>query len=168
MEYVDVCVLHDGKIVDNELPNDNVWVEGATLQIDKECYNVELNVPSVTSVKLPEVIISGFPCFPKLKVEFIDLNCCELTWYRELLEKETVSGKEKGGKKREISWERVHSGHTYVPSNDDIGRRYVTGNYILNNYFSKSNIYWQHLLTMHSETLKVFVTCCVKKLSPRT
>ena len=108
MEYVDVCVLHDGKIVDNELPNDNVWVEGATLQIDKECYNVELNVPSVTSVKLPEVIISGFPCFPKLKVEFIDLNCCELTWYRELLEKETVSGKEKGGKKREISWERVH------------------------------------------------------------
>ena len=123
LESVDVRVLHDGKMVDNELLNDSVWIEGATLQIDEECYNVELNIPTVSSLKLPKVIISGFPYFPKLKVEFIDLNCCEFTWYRELLEEEAVSGKKKGGKNKEISWERVHSGHTYVPSNDDIGRR---------------------------------------------
>ena len=132
MESVDVRVLHDGKMVDNELPNDNVWVEGATLQIDEECYNVELNIPTVISVKLPKVVLSGFPCFPNLDVEFIDLNCCELTWYREGLEEETVSGNKKGGKKKETSWEKVHSGHTYVPSNDDIGRRYETGRYIVN------------------------------------
>ena len=132
---MDVRVLHDGKMVDNELLNDNVWIEGATLQIDEECYNVELNIPTVTSLKLPKVIISGFPYFPKLKVEFIDLNCCEFTWYRELLEEkeEALSGNKKGGKNKEISWERVHSGQSYVPSNDDIGRRYETGYYFVNN-----------------------------------
>ena len=124
MEVISVNVLHNGEMVDNSVINDKVWIEGAVLQIADESFNVELNVPAITSMKLPEMLVSGFPCYPKLDAEFIDLNCCEFTWYREKIVEgaDSKESKKKRGKTTE-EWEIVHSGHTYTPENSDIGRR---------------------------------------------
>ena len=124
VETINVNVLHNGEKVENNLVNEKVWVEGTVLRIADESFHVELNVPNITSMKLPKTLVSAFPCYPKVDTEFVDLNCCKFTWYREKIVEEDAGkkSKKKGGKKIE-EWEMVHSGHTYTPSNSDIGRR---------------------------------------------
>ena len=116
METVDVRVFHNGALVDSNLLNDKVWVEGAILQIADAAYNVELNIPTINSMKLPKALVSGFPCFPRLEAEFVDLNYCEFTWYREKLEEkeEKSDGKKERKKKRtEVGdstyWTYIHA-----------------------------------------------------------
>ena len=125
MKLFKLNVLHNGVTVENNLVNEKVWVEGTVLKIADESFHVELNVPNITSMKLPKTLVSGFPCYPKLDTEFIDLNCCEFTWYGEkIVEEDAANKSKKKGRKKIEEWEMIHSGHTYTPSNSDIGRRY--------------------------------------------
>ncbi len=58
-ENIPVSVLHHGNQVDDTVTHETAWIEGAQLLIGQTMYQVELNVPVITSVKLPPVILSG-------------------------------------------------------------------------------------------------------------
>ncbi len=115
---VDVRVLRDNAVVETSEANDAVWVEGAVLQIADSSYTVELNVPAISSLKLPKTIVSGFPCYPRLDMEFAEIVHSDFTWFRE-------NRVEEGPKKKmKFTWEQVHQGHTFTPTNAEIGKRY--------------------------------------------
>ena len=44
---------------------------------------MQVNPPNIRSIILPEVIMVGFPIYPKIDAEFVDLDKCNLTWFKE-------------------------------------------------------------------------------------
>lgn len=52
-------------------------------------YTIQVNPPTIKNVILPEVIMVGFPIYPKIEAEFVDLSKCILTWYREEMDSAT-------------------------------------------------------------------------------
>ncbi len=123
---MDVRLFRDSAPVNICESNEDVWVPGTVLQIDDASYSVELNVPKITSMKLPKTIVSGFPCLPKIDGEFYNLILSNFEWFVE--KKVETSAQEQLPSKRkqtsEPEWEHVKTGPTYTPTNADIGKRF--------------------------------------------
>ena len=146
---VKVSLLHNGSYVDPDVPNTEAWIEGATLKVGDLKYEVCVNLPNVRSMKLPESILSGFPTYPKIDAEFVNLDECKFSWYKKrdkadggkcqedspmdcACDGDRPSGSPGGvaRKKQRLSasdaedekeWQQVNTGYCYMPSSEDIG-----------------------------------------------
>lgn len=70
--------------IDGLVCNAEAWEEGTCLKIAEQSYDVQLNVPAVKSLTLPECILVGVPVYPRVLHEFAIDDECSLTWYREV------------------------------------------------------------------------------------
>lgn len=106
-------------IVDNEsTPINQTFVEGAVLHLEDKMLPVEINLPKVIALVLPQNIMVGFPIYPKVQVEFCDLENAKFTWYRyKTVEEETAKGK----KKTVEVCEKIAETFSCMPTADDIG-----------------------------------------------
>lgn len=64
--------------------NGDAWKEGTRLQIADQFYSVQLNIPAVKSINLPDCLMAGFGICPRLSLEFASEDECKLLWFKEL------------------------------------------------------------------------------------
>ena len=56
-----------GELVGEEVLNDSAWEEGSTLQLGSVRYKVHVNLPTVSSLKLPKFAMTGCPMVPQVR-----------------------------------------------------------------------------------------------------
>jgi len=98
-----------GDVINPDLHNCHAWAQGGVMAIflnDTELrYRIEVNAPTITSLTLPGIIMSGFTAHPYMTCEFTELDNCEFIWLRLINDEEVVVGSEE----------------TYTPGMDDVG-----------------------------------------------
>lgn len=90
-----------------ELSNQDGFTDGNTLVLGGEVYPISLNPPTVSSLSLPENIMSEFLILPDVTLEFGDVEHSVFSWYRSLPD--------------DIDWQPICNEMTYTPTNNDIG-----------------------------------------------
>ncbi|XP_074643116.1 2',5'-phosphodiesterase 12-like [Tubulanus polymorphus] len=123
-----VELLNADKKVDIEKPNLDAWTSGSQLRIGETVFDVEINMPTVTSTELPEVCLSGFPIVPRIEFEFVDDETpCEINWFREIRDDLDAQAGIKKIKKNPpesaCKWSLIGKGEMYVPTDDDLEHR---------------------------------------------
>lgn len=120
-----LIVNASGRKVDETVPNNLAWAEGHRLRIGSTDIPISVNAPSVKLLPLPSMIMAGFPVFPRVELEFADLQHCVFSWEKvESSPKEEVVGAEGG----EIESEQTVvpqkcMDQIYTPTTADIGFR---------------------------------------------
>ncbi|KAK3085717.1 hypothetical protein FSP39_007770 [Pinctada imbricata] len=86
-----------------------VCVPGAFLWVGEQKYEIEIDPPTVKTLKLPKNLMIGFPVYPKIDLENSELGDSKFIWHRvEQCKKSTVKTE-------------VGKGFTYIPNSDDLG-----------------------------------------------
>ncbi|KAG6446256.1 hypothetical protein O3G_MSEX004346 [Manduca sexta] len=90
------------------------------LEILENTYEAVFNAPWVTSISLPQSILSGFPVYPEyFRTQYANINMCAFNWYRGL----SVNEKGNAIVDMHINWKLCGNGFTYTPASDDIGMK---------------------------------------------
>lgn len=129
-----VCMIDtvSGDAIKEFIPNHEAWAERNQLQIGEATYTIQINTPTVLKMSLPSVIMADFQVYPKLDIEFADLNKCRFDWFVEkdtdIIEKtddhESVASAPKKAKTGdEPDWTKVHEGLFFTPGQEHVGRR---------------------------------------------
>ena len=125
-----VCELScpdTGEIVDETTLNADAWRHGRILRVGSDTFVVDLNPPSVSSLRLPLRPLVGYPQRAVVDLRFATADSCAWRWMRgrEALPGEEPSSPRAGGQK--LLWEpvvgSVGSGGApmYVPQEADVG-----------------------------------------------
>ena len=126
--------------VDENILNSQAWSKGSILGIklldnSYSEYEVVLNPPTITSLKLPNCLLAGFSVRPEVHGEFIDLEECVFKWYRvssvteyPTHNEDAVAGQKQANKKRRtsVNQERIEviaDGPLYLIQNKDVGSK---------------------------------------------
>ncbi|XP_064485164.1 2',5'-phosphodiesterase 12-like [Ornithodoros turicata] len=119
---VEVTLKYQDEVVGNNQPNNEAWKEGAVLEVGSQKYVVSLNAPSVRSIRLPKVIMAGFPVFPHVELEYADVQHSTALWYKSNIRGQSYPASET----RTVSnmhFVNSHEGNlSIIPSSSDIGR----------------------------------------------
>ena len=98
-------------------------VQGNIVTINGSKLSVQLNAPVCLELSIPESILSGFPIYPKIDVEFTDLEVCDFIWEKIKYVENKVNGKKhkNDDSKPEITeCIKVADSLSYTPKNEDI------------------------------------------------
>ncbi len=64
---IEACLYTpQGKVVGDDVPNIEAWLDGCVLELGPAQYNVQVNLPMVESLEFPKILRSGFPIVPKV------------------------------------------------------------------------------------------------------
>ena len=119
--------FRDETEIPEETETKDALVQGNIVAINGVKLSVELNPPACLGLKIPATVMSGFPIYPKLDIEFADLETSEFIWEKIKYEEEADT-KEKNSKKHKnddsekniIQCIRVANTFSYTPTNEDI------------------------------------------------
>jgi 2',5'-phosphodiesterase len=103
---------------DDKTPVHQVFVKGAVLHIEDQNYPVEVNLPTILALILPKNIMVGFPIYPKIQVEFCDLQDCSFVWYKEKIVDEPSKRA-----KTTVLCVKVGDTFSYTPLLSDLGHK---------------------------------------------
>ncbi|XP_055949208.1 2',5'-phosphodiesterase 12-like [Argiope bruennichi] len=119
---LNLSLLKDGKVIDNELRNMDAWTENAQLKINDHVYKIAENPPSVLHLSLPKSIMSGFPVYPKVELEYCSKEQCDFTWYRSITKAEKPSlDMNKILNIKNENWLILSKNYFYITSESDVG-----------------------------------------------
>ena len=108
-DVIDISVYFEVKGC--KLDGDNclgeILLPNAVLYVGDKKYDIDVNPPTVNSLKLPRHIMQGFPLYPQIDIEHADLNDTEFVWH-------SIDGTVKA---------RIGDGLSYVPTLDDVGKK---------------------------------------------
>lgn len=142
-EDVAVKLLNGENEVNGLKTNGDAWEEGSRLQIADQCYSVQLNIPAVKSINLPDCLMAGFEICPRLSLEFASEDECKLLWFREL--KKSICKKLKRNENTKTSSENSEaalSDHYKDDSSNDEGNTKQTRKDV-------GNIKWSQIFVGH-------------------
>lgn len=116
---------------EKEIPENTVTkdalVQGNIIAINGVKLFVELNAPNCLGLKIPESVMSGFPIYPKIDIEFSDLEDCDFIWekikYEENVDDTGTSSKKhknEDSKRNITECIKVANTFSYTPTNEDI------------------------------------------------
>ncbi|XP_046399751.1 2',5'-phosphodiesterase 12 [Ischnura elegans] len=113
-EEINVQLLKDGIPVPPELKcYETLGHDRLRLLVCDNLYDIEVNVPWVSSLVLPDSILAGFPIYPcKLDIEFAGREESIFEWFKSI-----------DDKRNNFSWTKVGEGYFYTPLTSDIGMR---------------------------------------------
>lgn len=117
--------LRDEPVAD-DVRNADAWQDGAVLQVGDVKYRVERNPPALTDLRLPRVLLAGFPAWPRLGLEFAEPDACRFRWFREAPERddEDRGHRDDGRDGDRTRWaDTGERGRAYTPRNADVGLR---------------------------------------------
>ena len=58
------------ELVPEDIPNVQAWVNGSMLVLDGISYTIEVNLPSILSLKMPDFVLSGCPAVPEVSYTY--------------------------------------------------------------------------------------------------
>ncbi|GFT17840.1 2',5'-phosphodiesterase 12 [Nephila pilipes] len=110
-----------GEELSDDLKNADAWTENTQFQINGFVYKITENPPSVLELSLPKSIMTGFPVYPKVELEYCSKEQCDFTWYRIISKSEKLSIEpEKILKIKNENWLFLSKSYFYIPSETDI------------------------------------------------
>ncbi|XP_064598396.1 2',5'-phosphodiesterase 12-like [Liolophura sinensis] len=117
---VELGLFRNNVRIEETVLNKDAWREGSVLQIAFEKLPIIFNPPKVKSMKLQECFMAGFPIFPRLQLEFVDLESCEMCWYVGKVNQEKST--KNGNSKKSCTENAVEASDTEVQKcNGDVG-----------------------------------------------
>lgn len=120
-----ICELicpETGAKVDEETLNLKAWQQGSLLRVGEEEFIVELNPPSVSSLKLPPRPLVGYPVKPSFELRFISAESCKWRWYRGRVPLAGEQGSSPRVRGHKMEWEVIpHYSPVYFPQEIDEG-----------------------------------------------
>lgn len=117
---------------EQEIPNGTSTKEalsqGNIVTINGVRLVIEVNAPACLGLSIPESIMAGFPIFPKIDIEFADLEDCDFCWEKLKYEREINEEAERGSKKQKsdnvknkiVKSIKICNSLHYTPTNEDI------------------------------------------------
>ncbi|CAL1300296.1 unnamed protein product [Larinioides sclopetarius] len=117
---LNLSLLKDGESIDNELMNMNAWTENVQLKINDRVYDIVENPPSVLHLSLPKNIMSGFPVYPKVELEYCSKEQCDFIWYKNISKSEKSSVNKTANIQCE-NWLILSENYFYVAKKTDVG-----------------------------------------------
>ncbi|XP_070569678.1 2',5'-phosphodiesterase 12-like [Ptychodera flava] len=90
-EEIAVSLFKNSDRVPEDVSNEEAWQDGAILQIGDHRYEVVRNPPTILNFSLPNSMMAGFPVYPRVEMEFGNVEKTEFMWYKEVKE-ETLPG----------------------------------------------------------------------------
>lgn len=136
-------MLNDLSEVDKGIPNIDAWKDGCILFIEDRKFDVVLNPPLVSNLKLPLTIMAGFPVYPLCELAFADTTRSEWFWFVQVTKEEAKMAKHNDqtlctatkkdfrildlcmslGLLKQSSWVGIGSGWSFVPGNDTVNHK---------------------------------------------
>lgn len=117
-----VSMSKDGEDLSEDTLNSDAWNEMTLLNIGETTFKIEVNPPTIQSMKLSSDIMSGFPVHPCVDLEFANFNDSKFVWYKS---KVNISeeGKDKtiSPELSNIKWLPLTTEPIYHTNNSDIG-----------------------------------------------
>lgn len=114
---LDVEVMQNSEIIAPEVPCRKILtMPNVFIVVNGQSYHLDINPPTVKTLKLPNSIMAGYPVYPsKLEVEYCTVFDCEFLWFKtnELVDMAPEAHSE--------NWIQVGTGFSYTTSNCDIG-----------------------------------------------
>ncbi|GIY26765.1 2',5'-phosphodiesterase 12 [Caerostris darwini] len=117
---VTLSLTKGGEQLNDEIKNVDAWTENAELKVNDHLYKVFENPPSVVLLNLPKSIMSGFPVYPIIELEYCSKEQCDFTWYRTVSEKSSVD-LNKVVKFKNENWLMLSKTYLYITNDSDIG-----------------------------------------------
>nr|XP_033781610.1 2',5'-phosphodiesterase 12 [Geotrypetes seraphini] len=114
-----VRLCHGDKVVAPDVINVDAWQDGAVLEVGEVKYLVERNPPTFKDAELPRCVMAGFPVFPKLQIEFGELEESHFQWYKEA--KDSAGTDAAASAAVGSRWVEAGSERVFTPTNADIG-----------------------------------------------
>ncbi|XP_061169849.1 2',5'-phosphodiesterase 12-like [Saccostrea echinata] len=93
-------------------------IQGSEVCINEQKYQVSVNPPTVLKLELPKSMMSGFPVFPKVDLQFANVLDSEFTWNRVHKDFNNLNNSLKNLNQKFLSKEKF-----YTPTNDDIDHK---------------------------------------------
>ena len=128
-DFLPVVLCSEGdQILSGTLFNDEAWREKNYLKIGEKNFEINFNYPSIKQLGLPQVLITGYPIYPKLSVEFADKSTFSYKWYHCKPPPTTNSPDNKKTKSNKNlctntnkAWELVGEEATFTPTDEHLG-----------------------------------------------
>ncbi|GFQ67194.1 2',5'-phosphodiesterase 12 [Trichonephila clavata] len=118
---VKLSLSRAGEELSDELKNIDAWTENTQFQINDYVYKITENPPSVLHISLPKSIMSGFPVYPRIELEYCSEEQCDFSWYRTISKSEKISlDPDKIIKIKNENWLFLSKNYFYIPSEIDI------------------------------------------------
>ena len=125
IEEIAIQLLVNGQSLDEDLPNNQAWVDGAVLHVGTNILTVGVNLPTASSLAMPSSIMAGFPIFPRIDLEFADLNKSVFKWTRIACDRSNASSENgetsTGAGSPSQTDVQVSCDLIYTPTTNDIG-----------------------------------------------
>jgi 2',5'-phosphodiesterase len=114
---IEVQLMQDCEILGPEVSCRNLLtMPNVVIAINCQLYQLDIDPPTVRTLKLPTSIMAGYPVYPsKLEVEYCTTSQCEFIWYKSHAPVKIAP--EDGSE----TWIQVGTGLSYTTSNSDIG-----------------------------------------------
>ncbi|GFU92231.1 2',5'-phosphodiesterase 12 [Trichonephila clavipes] len=96
---VKLSLSRAGEELSDELKNVDAWTENTQFQINDCVYKITENPPSVLHISLPKSIMSGFPVYPRIELEYCSKEQCDFSCEIDINCKLKVSCVPKNGDK---------------------------------------------------------------------
>ncbi len=112
---LDVQLTENSEAIGAEVACRSLLVmHNVAIVVNGQCFQLDVDPPTVKSVKLPTSIMAGFPVYPsKLEVEYCNPNQCEFKWFKCHTPSAPAAESD--------VWILVGTGLSYTTSNLDIG-----------------------------------------------
>lgn len=119
-----IALIKNGVQVDENTKNEEAWQSDVKFIINDECFQIVVNPPSVAHISLPKCIMSGFPVYPKVTLEFSSIENSIFKWYRKVEKSDVdISIHSKDIKDKNDVWKFISEGYLYVTGESDVGTK---------------------------------------------
>ena len=120
------ALFHDETEIPEDTSTKDALVQGNIVTINGIKLLVQVNAPNCIGLVIPETIMACFPIYPKIDIEFTDLDACDFCW--EKIKFEETEHKDANNKRQKTAAEppkilqciKVCDKFSYTPTNDDI------------------------------------------------
>ena len=119
------ALFHNEEEIPEDTSTKDALVQGNVVTINGVRLLVQVNAPNCIGLVVPETVMACFPIYPKIDIEFTDLDACEFCWekikYEESESKSANNKKQKTAESKKIVQSiKVCDCFSYMPTNDDI------------------------------------------------
>lgn len=121
---LNIVLLQNGMTVDERVTNIQAWTSDTEVVINEISYKVSVNPPTIIHISLPKCILSRFPVYPRLNLDFCSRNDCLYNWYRNISKNSDVNkSNESEFEDKNKNWTLISQGFVYDPQKSDVGHQ---------------------------------------------
>lgn len=119
-------IVSEGLEICSHTLNSDAWKSNSLFILGNSAYKINVNPPTVLSIKLPTEIMAGLPVIPYVQLKHASIENSSFVWYKSemCVEDKDRTGKDSNKTKTDysnVNWIPITTGYVYNAKNDDVG-----------------------------------------------